>query len=156
MDRPGQALDRADQPARPILKKDGYPARIAGEVLSAVAARTRPAEWKIAAALAFIIEAFALREVQAAQQFVATVGERIQLRLTADNLRVLWESDGYPRITVYLLTMHDEAGNAIVYKGSSPFLDEGETGVFKVTVKEHDEYNGRKQTVVARAKQVSE
>ena len=48
--------------------------------------------------------------------------------------------------------MRDGDGNRIVYKGGTPPLGEGDAAKFRVTIKEHGERDGEKQTVIARAK----
>jgi hypothetical protein len=91
------------------------------------------------------------RETSMAESvFVGAVGERREFTVTVD--RVFdFEISRYPLIISYTNVCHDEAGNAIVYRGANCW-EVGETLTVKATVKEHVEYKGAKQTVIARPK----
>ncbi len=104
-------------------------------------------DWMIDSAIERILRAAVYADIKAASGHVGEVGKRLDLRLTCE--KVLSFGDQYQPF--YIALLRDEAGNRIVYKGGRPFLGEGETGSFRVTVKEHGERDGEKQTVVARA-----
>jgi hypothetical protein len=57
--------------------------------------------------------------------------------------------------TKWVETFRTDAGETIVWKTTSPFCRLGARVTFDATVKEHSEYRGEKQTVIARAKKVS-
>ena len=50
----------------------------------------------------------------------------------------------------YVIKMVDDEGRTVVWFASSKTLDEGDTYKVKLTVKDHDEYKGWKQTIVNR------
>jgi hypothetical protein len=54
--------------------------------------------------------------------------------------------------TSYILGFEDEAGNSVVWFSSVDIGDVGEVFTLKATIKGHDVYKGRKQTVITRAK----
>jgi hypothetical protein len=56
----------------------------------------------------------------------------------------------YGMETVWIVTMQDEAGHALVSKSPAFHAQKGETLKFKATVKAHDEYQGERQTVIQR------
>lgn len=85
-------------------------------------------------------------------QHQGEVGERIDRVLTIEKRLDLDSHWGVYRITI----MSDEAGNVYVWKTNSQKLAEGETYKVRGTVKEHDQYNGTAQTVLARCKVVHE
>jgi hypothetical protein len=101
---------------------------------------------------------------KAAQEYVGEVGERRDFTVTMVTFRAF--DSAYGR--TYLHIMRDAAGNTIKYMGSSmlcnvtwegqsgdyyPVINANEVVTFKATIKSHEEYNGEKQTVVARPKQ---
>lgn len=99
----------------------------------------------------------AAKEAKAASaQHIGTVGERRDFDLT---FKFRTEFDGiYGTTFVYVL--EDDAGNVIVYKGSSRLWnaernhpEKGERIKFKATIKAHGERDGIKQTIVSRPKQ---
>lgn len=92
----------------------------------------------------------------ATAQHVGTVGERRDFDLTL-KFKVIFETQfGFTKI----YGMEDDAGNVIVYKGSSYLthpngdaLEKGDRVKFKATIKSHGERDGIKQTIVSRPKQ---
>jgi hypothetical protein len=51
---------------------------------------------------------------------------------------------------VCIATLRDAAGNALVVKGTSFWPTKGDTLKLKGTIKEHSDYRGEAQTVLAR------
>ena len=84
----------------------------------------------------------------AKSQHVATVGARITTDFTVDKLIKL---DGVYGVS-YLTIGRDAAGNVLFYKGSVKLAEVGGTVNVTATVKEHKEYEGIAQTVLARPK----
>jgi hypothetical protein len=82
---------------------------------------------------------------------VGVVGKRqewsVRVERTAGYFRPSFA--GYGQDYVHIITMRDEAGNALVSKGSFS-AERGAQLVIKATVKAHDEYQGEKQTIVQR------
>ncbi len=88
--------------------------------------------------------------------YVGTVGERQLFTVKVGRIREISSDFGVS----YLHMMTDEAGNDIKWFGSHrlyhpgddyKMVDDGDTIVIKATVKAHQEYQGRKQTLVNRA-----
>jgi hypothetical protein len=100
------------------------------------------------------IEANAVKS--AASKFVGEVGKRMEMKVTVERVAsYVRPSFGYSRSgmeTVWIVSMRDEAGNAIVVKSPSFYgREKGEKLTLRATVKEHSEYRGEKQTVMQRA-----
>lgn len=90
---------------------------------------------------------------RAASAHVGTIGQRVTLRVTTEkviDITPINQRYGFGRR--YMFLARDERGNRIVYKGSGDFPRAEETGMYKVTVSEHGQYNGENQTVVMRPK----
>jgi len=91
-------------------------------------------------------------ESRKSNQHLGVVGNRS----TFENITVagVREIDGnFGCVTV--IRFEDATGNLLVWFASNPprdLLDIGATATVAATVKKHDEYNGRKQTVITRAK----
>lgn len=86
-------------------------------------------------------------------QHVGQIGDRMDLTVTVH--RVIVVEGNYGTTGIHKMT--DQAGNELVWFATSgSWLEEGSSYVIKATVKAHDEYQGRKQTVVNRAKVVKE
>jgi len=104
-----------------------------------------------------IEERAAAKEAKAASaQHVGTVGERRDFDLTL-KFKTTYETQ-FGLTKVYVL--EDDAGNTLVYKGSSyltaPDGEAAEVGTrikFKATIKEHGVRDGIKQTILNRPKQ---
>ena len=81
--------------------------------------------------------------------YLGTVGKREVFKsVTVERVLELERAYG----VTYLHLMTDAAGNDLKWFGSSRLVEkEGETVDMKATVKKHEEYKGRKQTVVSRA-----
>lgn len=100
-------------------------------------------------------ELAAKREAEkAASIYLGEVGKPLTLSL--DILTVREHTfDGYPPRTSYWHLMKDAAGNFVTYRGSVQLGDRGDKVTAKFTVKKHEEYNGAKQTVVQRPRELS-
>jgi|HigsolmetaAR203D_1030402.scaffolds.fasta_scaffold04330_2 hypothetical protein len=91
-------------------------------------------------------------------QHVGKVGDRVELDLTLMKTRTVCTDYGDMHIYVF----EDDAGNVLVWKTSTimMFVTENDEQTFKpgdrlrlrATIKDHDEYNNIKQTVLARGK----
>lgn len=105
-------------------------------------------ERQLAAALKSLAEDDKRAALETGSSYVGTVGKPI----TGDweVLRVAsWQGQYYPFPVTYLNVMTDGA-NLFVYKGSYNCGPKGSKVHGTFTVKEHSEYNGAKQTVLAR------
>lgn len=89
---------------------------------------------------------------RAASGFVGEIGQRIEVAVTVDRVasfpRPVFGGGGME--TVWIVTMRDEAGNAIVSKTPRFRAEKGETFKLRATVKEHSTYRDEKQTLVQR------
>ena len=74
------------------------------------------------------------------------VGQRITLKAATVALLSSW--DGYYG-TTWLYKIVDESGNVFIWKASQPFSAE-EGATIRATVKDHNERDGVKQTIVIR------
>lgn len=75
-------------------------------------------------------------------------GERVTRELTLKVVNVYEGNFGPFYIAIY----NDDEGNTFVYKGSAPKGTKGEKSSFTFTIKEHSEYKGKKNNIVARIK----
>ena len=112
---------------------------------------TAPAQKDADLMRAFVEAAQAVFEC--GEVFVGEVGERRVFKLTVKRSRAFNGDYGIYRI----ITLEDEHGNVIVYKGGSDelYLDDGESVEAKATVKEHGEFNNVKQTTITRPKAIN-
>ena len=81
---------------------------------------------------------------------VGNVGDKIQCEVEVLRLST---SDGYYG-TSYIFTMIDTLGNIFIWFASKCIFDVGDKVPIKATVKNHDEYHGKKQTVLTRVKEI--
>lgn len=94
------------------------------------------------------------RQALPESNYVGTVGERVVLTLTLKKVIVVENDFGVTHIHLF----NDEAGNDFKWFGSkhlrlewnTPEIAEGETVAVKATIKNHEEYKGRKQTSLSR------
>lgn len=94
------------------------------------------------------------RQALPESNYVGAVGERVVLTLTLKKVIVVENAFGITHIHLF----NDEAGNDFKWFGSkrlqldweSPEVTEGETVAVKATIKNHEEYKGRKQTSLSR------
>jgi hypothetical protein len=98
------------------------------------------------------------RQARPESNHVGTVGERVVLKLKLVKVQEIDRGhDGYGSVS-YLHVFTDAAGNDLKWFGSSFLRDakgdrivDGAEVEIKATVKKHDEYKGRKQTMLTRA-----
>lgn len=90
---------------------------------------------------------------KANSKHVGVVGKR-QLFGTVTVVRVASymrpSFSGFGHDTIWVISMSDENGNTLVSKSASFYAEKGEAFKIKATVKEHNEYQGEKQTLVQR------
>ena len=97
----------------------------------------------------------AIAAKKAISKHVGNVGDKINVEATKERTGSYETSFGYQTSVVYVHTFRDADGNAIVWKTGSTALNEIENGTrvqLTGTIKEHNEYNGEKQTVLIRCK----
>lgn len=82
---------------------------------------------------------------RATSNYVGEVGQRIEFSLTVEKV---FEFDGFYGIT-FINICRDENNNVVVYKGSNGW-EKGESVRCKATIKEHNEREGVKQTLISR------
>lgn len=97
-----------------------------------------------------ILKAKELKEQQKLESnFVGAIKDKIEIKVTLEACFGYDTQYGYMHINLY----KDEQGN--IYKWNSKNtldIEKGEYKTIKATIKEHEEYNGQKQTVITRAK----
>lgn len=111
-----------------------------------------------AAAVMTAIERIETRKAQAAaSRHVGKVGERLEAVVTVERA-TYFERPKFGASwlveTVHVVTMRDDAGNAIISMSPSFCAKVGLRFTLRATIKDHSEYNGQQQTKVARAKAV--
>lgn len=84
--------------------------------------------------------------------YQGTIGKRLTGVFTVKFVRSTTFMDRYPAVTSHWHIMNDEAGNVYTYRGSRYLGDIGTVVKATFTIKEHTEYQGTKQTVLARPK----
>lgn len=89
---------------------------------------------------------------KSAARHVGKVGERVTLTCTVQFRTGFDTQFGWKSI----VSMLDQDGNCVVVKSTSFHAEKGETLTLKATVKEHGEYRGEPQTVLARVKVLEE
>lgn len=132
--------------AAPYAARSGFVA----DVIAKAKERNMLSE-KQAEALARVVEKMEAEDARKATAgWVGKVGERLKsLKVKVVKRAVLGKGDYYEPL-YYIVTMHTEAGEALVYKGGAFGPEPGVERVIDATVKEHNEYRGEKQTIVAR------
>jgi len=85
-------------------------------------------------------------------EYVGSVGEKITVTATLERAHEYSYSIGWKTIYSTAYTFKDDAGNTIVWK-TQKYLDvkEGQQVTVTGTVKEHNTYKGKKQTIITRA-----
>lgn len=114
-----------------------------------------PSEMGLAWAVGAAVQLYAQDDARAASTWIGEPGKRIEVNLTCEKLLGPYGGDRFMP-GMYIALMHDDAGNRVIYKGSTPPLGKGDAARVKATVKEHGERNGEKQTVVQRIKVLDE
>ena len=87
---------------------------------------------------------------KASAGWVGEVGKRVRKVKVKVVRRKVFGSGTLYEPFYYITTMHTEEGNTLVYKGGAFGPEPGAERVIDFTVKAHNEYNGEKQTIVAR------
>lgn len=117
------------------------------------------AQWSDAQFLALdkaYARALAEAERAKSSRFVGAIGERLEITVTAEReaeyqrrtFGFSYSGDGFE--TVYIATLRDERGNAFVVKSPSLRFAVGDTEKIRGTVKDHKEFRGECQTILAR------
>jgi hypothetical protein len=91
----------------------------------------------------------AKRQKNACSAFVGHVGDKVEMTITVERIIVL-QSQFYG--TNYITIARDQHGNVITYKGLSDLGAVGDTNTIKATIKNHERYNGVRQTSIQRPK----
>jgi hypothetical protein len=97
----------------------------------------------------------AARERRAAAGHLGTVGERLTFAATVKR-SVGGGGREFGTFPWRITTLEDEAGRCIVYKGTAHYWEPGTVVTLKATIKEHGDYQGTPQTMIARPVVVSE
>lgn len=105
-----------------------------------------PPAWVLDCAIMDIVRDGVQQDMRDGSQHIGTPGARLEVELTCE--RVLDYGDKWQPF--YIALMRDGAGNRVVYKGSRPPLGKDQSGRYRVTIKEHGERDGEKQTIIAR------
>lgn len=100
-----------------------------------------------------------VEEVKVAAQssnWIAPVGQVVEKQVTVRFTKVCYANIGYGRTSSSnMVVMHDANGNELTWFGSNDDafnLKQGDVVTIKGKVKAHNEYNGKKQTVLTRCK----
>lgn len=110
-------------------------------------------EGQVAAVLKSIAMIEERARVQAASEHVGKIGQRIEIAVTVERVAEFPRAKfGAPWIEEMfaIVTMRTAEGQAIVSKSASFWSEKGRQFTIRATVKEHSEYKGEKQTIVAR------
>lgn len=115
--------------------------------------------WRALAAVEqAIINNLKRAERKANSRHVGKVGERLELAVTVVRRSSFdrpcygaeWRNE-----TVWVVSMTDQDGNTIVSKSTAFYAEKGEAFRIKATVKDHNEYEGERQTLVQRIKKLT-
>jgi hypothetical protein len=82
----------------------------------------------------------------AGSQHVGTVGKREKFTLNIDWVKSFESAFGF----IQIHGLRDDAGNIVIYKGSTVLGEKGQQITVKATVKAHGDREGVKQTVISR------
>ncbi len=124
-----------------VLAGETISERSYGLAASVLGAYQRELEWK---------ERQARERVDATEsEWLGAIGEKLVVTLTIKAYR--WLESGFGTNT--LITYNDAQGNVVKWFASGKHVPvEGETATLEMTVKDHKEYNGTKETHVLRVK----
>lgn len=115
----------------------------------------RLSEAQVSAIRASMERAKAAKDKAAASRHVGTVGERITLAVTVERessySRTAFGSWSGQQEEVFITTMRDAAGNALVVKSPSFRVPVGYVITLRGTVKDHSDFRGEAQTILQRA-----
>lgn len=96
-----------------------------------------------------------LRKINAPKtesQHIGNVGDKVDLKVTLTSIHTYETNYTYYGELHFIYKFSDENSNTIVWKTSNKNLEEGKIYQIKGRIKEHNEYNGDKQTVLTRCK----
>jgi hypothetical protein len=97
-----------------------------------------------------------VKQAALTSNYVAAVGQIVETQVTIRFTKVCYSSIGYGRSTSSnMVVMNDVNGNELTWFGSNADafnLKQGDVVTIKGKVKSHNEYNGKKQTVLTRCK----
>jgi hypothetical protein len=129
-----------------------------GDVMSRALKRNEISEKQELAVLAAVARIEVEAAAKAGSNYVGEVGKRIELKVVVERKAFFVRPSfrGYGTDTVFIISMRDENGNAIVNKSSAFSAGKGDEFVLRATVKEHSEYKREKQTLVQRVKIIEE
>lgn len=85
-------------------------------------------------------------------QHIGNVGDKYEGSATLASIHTYETHFTYYGKTNYIYKFTDENDNTIIWKTSNKYLEEGKIYQIKGRIKEHNEYNGDKQTVLTRCK----
>lgn len=91
----------------------------------------------------------AYEKVEKSNEHIGVIGERDNYKLKLVGSKEIYES--YDDSEYYIHRFEDEKGNCFVwFTGKDIKVDKEDVHEYRATVKRHDEFNGRKQTVLTR------
>ncbi len=85
-------------------------------------------------------------------EYVGKVGDKFSGKVTLNKVSSYESHFGYKETTVYIHIFVDDEGHQLIWKTSSACLEEGQRYIISGTIKEHNEYNDTKQTILTRCK----
>lgn len=88
--------------------------------------------------------------------YIGAVGSRITLQVTIERVVEMEVRYGFYPSTVYMHIMKNADGSTVIWKTQTVRMEEGSEHLLIGTVKEHSEYNGVKQTILTRCKEVTQ
>lgn len=91
------------------------------------------------------------RAIKVESNYIGNVGDK-KVKFSGKCVKVIGFESFYGYQTMYLIVTPE--GNQIKYVTKTNFADEGDEFEFTATIKDHQEYNGTKQTVVTRASRI--
>jgi len=127
------------------------------DVMNRAIANSQISENQAAAVMAAIDRIETQERVRAASDYVGKVGERLSLVVTVERVSSFERpafNAPWTTAVVNIVTMRDDAGNAIVAKGNF-YAEKGSKLTIKATVKEHSTYRDERQTIVQRIKEAA-
>ena len=138
--------------ARRQAKAEQYEREHAEEIAKAEAERKAKEE---ADRIAREAEEKRIKEQKAISQHIGSIGDKIELDAVLE--KSAWfeipSFRGYGTDTMHIYTFRDESGDAIIWKTSKGLgIENGSKVHVKGTIKEHNEYDNEKQTVLTRCK----
>lgn len=137
--------------AKPYMESDTFVADVVGRGLT----RAELSDKQVAALIHALDKIEAREAARRGSNYIGEIGKRIEAEVTVERVHTFSRPSfnaHWVQETVYIVTMRDAYGNAVVSKSTAFSAEPGEVLVIRATVKDHSEYNGEKQTVVNRVK----